>query len=338
MVKYITCVLVATFIALCSSQPLDKLPVLEPVPSVAYFQVSKDAVPFTLRCSAPGRASGVKFHWQKNGKDLNIDNENIIQRGGDITILKPTENDAGQYKCLADSVAGVASSRTINVQKAFIDPTKSEVKTHKPIEGKPFKLDCKIPASNPKPKISWSYQLVADPSVSNELMNPRILASPDGDLYFSNITKEDVNIKFKYVCVAVSPVTHEKVVLAEHILDEAVPSSDQDNELTDQYISQDMTAKYGEVTMIYCIFGGTPLAHPDWFKDGVDVNGQPGDRITRYNRSKGRRLLIRETWFEDEGSFKCVGNNEVGKPREHILPLKHLKYPLQLHQLKLEKT
>ncbi|VVD01157.1 unnamed protein product [Leptidea sinapis] len=43
-----------------SSQPLDKLPVLEPVPSVAYFQVSKDAVPFTLRCSAPGRASGVK--------------------------------------------------------------------------------------------------------------------------------------------------------------------------------------------------------------------------------------------------------------------------------------
>ncbi|XP_045506294.1 hemolin-like, partial [Colias croceus] len=117
------------------------------------------------------------------------------------------------------------------------------------------------------------------------------------------------------------------VVLAEYVIEEVLDNSSPDNEVTELYASKDMTVKAGEMTYLYCIFGGIPLAHPDWFKDGVDVNGSPNDRITRYNRSKGKRLLIRDVWLTDAGSYKCVADNGKGKAKEHTMKLSVVAAP-----------
>lgn len=71
----------------------------------------------------------------------------------------------------------------------------------------------------------------------------------------------------------------------------------------------------------HCFFS-SPLAHPDWFKDGKDINNSQKDRVTRYNRSVGKRLIIKEVRPEDEGEYSCVVNNEVGKVQRHSFHVK----------------
>lgn len=66
----------------------------------------------------------------------------------------------------------------------------------------------------------------------------------------------------------------------------------------------------------------SPLAHPDWFFEGKNVNNKPGDRITRHNRTAGKRLLIKDTYLSDQGTYTCIANNEVGKPMNHSIYLK----------------
>lgn len=53
-----------------------------------------------------------------------------------------------------------------------------------------YKLDCKVPKSYPKPEIVWLYTSLSDPSASRNILDRRITVSPDGDLYFTNVTKE----------------------------------------------------------------------------------------------------------------------------------------------------
>lgn len=65
----------------------------------------------------------------------------------------------------------------------------------------------------------------------------------------------------------------------------------------------------------------SPLAFPDWTYEGKNVNNQPGDRITRYNRTGGKRLLIKDTYLSDQGTYTCTVDNGVGKPQTHSVRL-----------------
>lgn len=174
-----------------------------------------------------------------------------------MVFLKPTGGDEGHYQCFASSDAGVASTRIIRVARAYLTAPKVSVQRHKPIEGQTYKLDCSIPPSNPQPKIQWRLQFESDPNVSNEVADSRITISPEGTLYFSNVTKADVYDNFKYVCLATSPATPEPVVLAEHYIEALEPNNGKDfSEVVEQYSSKNMTVKVGDVTTLYCIFGG----------------------------------------------------------------------------------
>lgn len=173
-------------------------------------------------------------------------------------FFNPQPSDEGQYKCLVETPAGIASTRTITLKKAFINIPKVTLQEHRPIEGKPFKLECKIPESYPKPTILWKTQLVAEPSIIEDFLSQRITRSPDGALYFSNVTEEDVGDKFKYVCYAQTPASRDDVLLAEHkLVSLEKPKTPNDGELSLQYVTNDITSKVGDVTMIYCIYGGT---------------------------------------------------------------------------------
>lgn len=199
-----------------------------------------------------------RYTWLKDGKPFTPTSD-IVQKDNEGTLVfkKPAKTDQGQYQCLAETNFGTASTRVINVRETYIDVPSVTLKTHKPVEGDVFKLDCAIPNSYPKPEIKWLYQSISDPSISRTILNYRIMLSPLGDLFFTNITKEDASPLYKYVCVAKSPARDDEVVLAEHVIEDIVPGGPKNAELVKLYTSSDMTAKVGEVTMIYCIYGGT---------------------------------------------------------------------------------
>ncbi|XP_063631852.1 hemolin-like [Cydia splendana] len=428
--------LFAASAALCAAQPVDSnLPVLKEPPREVTFRVSSaKAHPFTIPCATTTPNDKVVYTWTKNGKPfpVNEKSQDIKMRAGEGTLIfnNPKDSDEGVYQCLATSTEGVAGSRPISVKKTFVDIPKYTLQKHTPEEGKPFKMECSVTKAYPKPVIEW-YRQGKDGKYL-DIMEKRLLESPEGDLYFTNVTKEDVSKDVKYVCLVATQAADDKLVAAEHIIEDLTPAKGpksgeltpqylskdmtaktgdivvmmyciyggtdltpakgpksgeltpqylskdmtaktgdivvmmyciygakgpksgeltpqylskdmtaktgdivdltpakghKSGELTPQYLSKDMTAKTGDiVVMMYCIYGGTPMAHPDWFKisrDGTrtNVNGQPGDRVTHRNRSAGRRLWITKVLADDDATYECVANNGVGKPQSHKIKL-----------------
>ncbi|XP_013134249.1 PREDICTED: hemolin-like [Papilio polytes] len=311
----------AALAAMCASVPVEEGPILSEAPAEVLYSLSDPSQQLRLPCSVTGRSQNVHFTWQKDGKPFDwAKHGNVVKTDneGTIVFLKPKDGDEGHYQCFATSDAGVASTRMITVKKAYINVPKVTVQRHKPIDGSPFKLVCPIPESYPKPTIEWRLQLESDPKVSNEVANARYTVAPDGTLYISSVEKSDTYDNFKYVCLASSPAVTKPVVLAEHYIEGLEPNKGHDySKVVPQYLNQNQTLKFGERTYLFCIFGGNPLAHPDWFKDGQDVNNSPQDRVTRYNKSKGKRLLIRDVWLADEGAYVCKADNEKSTPKEH---------------------
>ncbi|KAJ8705661.1 hypothetical protein PYW08_012707 [Mythimna loreyi] len=332
----ISFLVVAVCFTFCVSHPVHqdgaapKLPVLKDQPAEVLFKADNYST-VLLECAIEGREQDVKYTWHKNGQPFDWEKAgHIAQRPGEGSIMffNPQPQDEGTYQCFVETPAGTASTREISLKRAFINAPQVKTQEHTPVEGKPFKLDCPIPESYPKPTIVWKTQLRSDPTIVETFLSRRITLSPDGTLWFSNVTESDVSPSFKYVCFAQTPASAEEVVLAEHFLKALVQDKNPNNgELVPQYVSNDMMAKAGDVTMIYCIYGGTPLGSTSWFKDGVDKEGKPGDRVTSHNRTSGKRLLIRETLPEDEGEYKCVVNNGVGQKQTHTMKLTVVSAP-----------
>ncbi|XP_023939785.1 hemolin [Bicyclus anynana] len=320
MARITSCAVLALCVLLSASQPVEKLslPVLKQLPSEVLFRDHKELV---LECSADD--VGVKYTWQKDGKPFPDQQAKVERNEGTLVFKDPTKADEGVYTCIAISSLGAATSRPVHVKRAYLEEPEVAVKEHSPVEGKTYKLDCKIPDSYPKPEISWV--LKTDKS-KNNVRGERFTISDEGDLYISSVTKEDTG-DTEYVCVAKSPATDSEVVLAKHVLKSVVPSKEVDHEMVQQYVTKDTTIKAGESVYLYCIYGGNPLAHPDWFKDGKDVNNGPKDRVTRHNQSVGKRLIIKEVWLEDAGEYSCSVDNEIGKVQKHSFHVKVVSAP-----------
>lgn len=317
-----------TVITFGASQPVDQALVLKDAPEEVLFRVGKDQKPFELNCAVEsGDSAKAQFEWHKDDKPLDLkSNPKIEQSQGKLVFKEPKDSDEGIYQCFATTSAGVASTGPVKVKKTYLTASQLSSKQVRPVEGRPFELDCKVPEGYPKPTIEWKKQSVATGKLES-FRSPRIF-SPQGNLYFSNATNDDVSKEYKYVCLAKSPAVDSEVPISEYIV-EGLSKDDKptDNEVVRQFVSQDFTAKVGDVTEIYCVYGGNPMPHPDWWKDGVNVNNGPGDRVTRRNRSKGKRLLIKETLPEDEGQYTCVIDNEVGKVQNYTLHLTVVSTP-----------
>ncbi|CAG5057457.1 unnamed protein product [Parnassius apollo] len=318
---------------MCASQPVDHLPVLKEAPDSVTFKVSDKPSPLILSCVVEN-AKNIKYIWKKDGDIFEWKSRSDIAQKpdeGTIIIQKPRDEDAGQYQCFAESNFGVATTGVIKVEKLFIDTPKVIPLKHKPVKGKPFKLDCAVPNAYPEPEVQWVLQSANDPSNSKVIIEIEyhITQSPDGNLWFANVTEKDVHTDMKYVCQALTPAADGPVVLAEHYIEDLVENKEENTgELVAQYLSKDMTVQVGKVTMIYCIYGGTPLAYPGWRKNGQTIKDEPQDRVTKYNGTGGKRLLIKDTWLVDEGNYTCFADNEVDKVKEHTVHLTVVSAPV----------
>ncbi|KAJ2949483.1 hypothetical protein O0L34_g15404 [Tuta absoluta] len=287
----------------------------------------------------------VKYKWLKDGAALPSDTKMVIDsRDGSLKIPSTDSNTEGVYECLAKSDLGVASSGPVTVKRGYINvPQNVELHKHTPVRGEPFELVCPQVDAYPKAEIAWLRQEKPfDSAIKKQYVTVRTTIGPNGHLYFANVTDEDAGKDFKYVCVTLHPSadTMDTVVLAEHVIEGLKDAKPVLNKAVAQYVSENVVAQEGDAVYLYCIFGGA-LAPPDYFFEAKNVNGDENpqsQRITRHNRSKGRRLLIKDVKLSDQGSYSCKISEADGSVIEKTMKLSVFSAPTFTKQPEIKTT
>nr|CAD7598606.1 unnamed protein product [Timema genevievae] len=287
-------------------------------------QQNENDKPFIIECEAEGEPAP-KYRWIKNGKHFDwqaYDNRISQQPGrGTLVISSPRDEDLGQYQCFAENEWGIATSNSVYVRKAELNSFKDELPvTVTAPEGKPFKLTCQPPDGWPKPNVYWLIQNT-DGGIKS-INNSRMTLDPEGNLWFSNVTRLDASDDFVYACAATSFFRNEyklgnRVML--NVMATGVSSTLNRHEPTKQYVTRkNEVALRGKKVEMYCIYGGTPLPQTVWNKDGQPIHSS--DRTSQGNY--GKSLLIKHVDFEDQGSYTCEVSNGVGSAQSYSINLK----------------
>lgn len=273
------------------------------------------------------------YRWIKNGKkfDWRAYDDRISQQTGrgTLTIAKPKDVDIGQYQCFAENEFGVATSNSVFMRKAELN----SFKVTQPVsltgnEGDPFKLSCQPPDGWPKPKVYWVIQYTGVNGGFKTINNSRMSLDPEGNLWFSNLTRQDASDNFMYACAAASNTKLEyklgNQVLLNVLKTSASSVSLNKHEPVKQYTSRKSeVALRGKNVELFCIYGGTPLPQIVWSKDAHYI--KPSDRITQGNY--GKSLIIKLVDFDDEGVYRCDVSNGVGEATSYSIDLKVLAVP-----------
>lgn len=179
---------------------------------------------------------------------------------GTLSISRPSDVDLGQYQCFAENQYGTATSNSVFMRKAELN----SFKTSQPIsltgqEGEPFNLTCQPPDGWPKPVVHWIYFYTN--GGFKTINSSRMTLDPEGNLWFSNLTKADTTDNFMYACAATSPTKYEykygnRVLL--NVISSGVSAAQNKHPPVLQYVTRKNEVAYrGKRAEMYCIFGGT---------------------------------------------------------------------------------
>ncbi|XP_044013518.1 neuroglian isoform X1 [Aphidius gifuensis] len=316
--------------SLCASASIQSPPRIskQPPTEELLFQVAQEGVkendkPFLIECEAEGEPAPT-YRWIKNGKKFEYqayDNRILQQPGrGTLVISSPKNEDLGQYQCFAENEWGTATSNSVFVRKAELNSFKDDDEQSLSVnEGEPFKMTCQPPDGWPKPSVYWLIQDTG--GIIKSINNSRMTLDPEGNLWFSNVTRNDASDDFYYACAA-SSLYRKEYKLGNRFLLNVISSaaSANQNKVAPrlQYVSRkNEVALRSKKIELFCIYGGTPLPEIIWNKNGVRI--KPSDRITHGNY--GKSLIIKYVNFEDKGTYTCEASNGVGKAASHSIDL-----------------
>ncbi|XP_025407502.1 neuroglian-like [Sipha flava] len=150
---------------------------------------------------------------------------------------------------------------------------------------------------------------------------------PEGNLWFSNVTRYDASSGFTYSCAA-SSFFRSEYKLGNHVelnvIQTAGTALQNKYPPTQQYVTRrNEIALLNKRVELYCIYGGTPLPETVWLKDGKPI--QSNERVSQGNY--GKSLLIQRVKFEDKGKYTCEVSNGVGSPQSYNIELDVMAVP-----------
>ncbi|XP_043941249.1 hemicentin-1 [Protopterus annectens] len=253
----------------------------------------------TLECEAGGHPPPV-LTWLKDGVPLKgNDNIQMLFGGRKLEIKNTMESDAGQYVCVATSVAG--ENQIVYNVGILVPPSLDggdETTDHTTIQNSPLELECHA-TGTPLPLITW-------------LKNGQPVRQGDGVKILSSgqkllILRAQVSDTGRYQCVATNEAGDD-----EKTFDVAVhvhPS------IKSMGPSERSVVIHKPITL-QCIANGIPIPTITWLKDGHPVN------IAKANiklESAGRILQIIEAVLENAGRYTCVATNAAGEAKQHLL-------------------
>uniref|UniRef100_A0A673BVY7 Neuronal cell adhesion molecule-like n=1 Tax=Sphaeramia orbicularis TaxID=375764 RepID=A0A673BVY7_9TELE len=273
-----------------------------------------------IHCEAKGKPHP-SFSWTRNGTHFDIDqdpNVNMRPHSGTMVVdisREKVEHYEGVYQCTARNKHGTAVSNNIVVRQSR-SPLWSKERI-KPIvvqEGVSLVLPCRPPAGLPPPIIFW----MDNSKDYTHLITSRVSQSLNGDLYFSNVLREDS--RNDYICYARFPHTQtiqQKQPITVKVLNRNRPfkfcssinpvDERRPTFLTPSGPSSSKMVLRGQVLEMECIAEGLPTPEISWTKISGDL---PAKRTAFLHYQKTLRIVnVSES---DAGDYRCTARNRHG--------------------------
>ncbi|KAM4700491.1 LOW QUALITY PROTEIN: neurofascin [Discoglossus pictus] len=284
-----------------------------------------------IECEAQGTPHPT-FSWTRNGRFYNVAKDPKVsfrRRSGTLIVDihgggRP-EDYEGEYQCFARNRHGTALSNKILLQvsrsplwpKESLDPVVVN-------EGSPLILQCNPPAGLPPPVIFWMSSSM-EPIAQDKRVSPGL----NGDLYFSNVLRQDALTD--YSCNARSHFTHTiqlknaytLKVLTTRGVTERIP-----NFMLPTGTSSSKLVLRDEDLLLECIASGVPAPDIRWFKKGGEL---PIRKLRFENFNKTLRVV--RVSEEDSGEYFCQASNKMGSIR-HTISVRVKAAPYWLDQPK----
>ncbi|XP_044049552.1 neuronal cell adhesion molecule-like isoform X15 [Siniperca chuatsi] len=318
--------------------PLDLLEGLPQPPTITH-QSPKDYIidpreNIIIHCEAKGKPHP-SFSWTRNGTHFDIDQDpNVSMRPHSGTLVvdisrAKVEHYECVYQCTARNKHGTAVSNNIVVQQSR-SPLWSKEKI-KPIvvqEGVSLVLPCRPPAGLPPPIIFWM-----DNYFQRLPQSSRVSQSLNGDLYFSNVLREDS--RNDYICYARFPYTQTiqqkqpitVKVLSMDAINDTMAAFYNDTDLFSEEPADERRPNFlipsgpssskivlrGQVLEMECIAEGLPTPEISWTKVSGDL---PAKRTSFLHYQKTLRIVnVSES---DAGDYRCTAKNRLGSVHHTI--------------------
>ncbi|XP_065133387.1 neuronal cell adhesion molecule isoform X9 [Paramisgurnus dabryanus] len=320
--------------------PLDpKLLEELPQPPTIIHQSPKDFIidprdNVIIHCEAKGKPHP-RFSWTRNGTHFDIDKDPKVimkPRSGTLVIDisgEKAEAYEGVYQCTARNELGTAVSNNIIIRQSR-SPLWSKERIH-PImaqEGQSLILQCRPPAGLPAPIIFWM-----DNNFQRLPQSRRVSQGLNGDLYFSNVQREDS--RNDYICYARFP--HTQTIQQKQPISVRVVNMDSINDTMDAFFNEtdlfgdkpdeqraptfmvptdsDSTKLVlrGQTLEMECIADGLPTPEISWNKLSGEI---PSARASFLNFHK--TLRIRDVSEADAGEYRCTATNRHGSVHHTI--------------------
>ncbi|XP_035769588.1 neuronal cell adhesion molecule-like isoform X10 [Neolamprologus brichardi] len=316
-----------------------EVPLDLPQPPTITYQSPKDYIVdprenIIIHCEAKGKPHP-SFSWTRNGTHFDVENDaNVDMKPQSGTLVvdisrERVEHYEGVYQCTARNKHGTAVSHNIVVRQSR-SPLWSKEKI-KPIvvqEGVSLVLPCRPPAGLPPPIIFWM-----DNNFQKLPQSKRVSQSLNGDLYFSNVRREDT--RNDYICYARFPHTQtiqQKQPITVRVLNldeinDTMAAFYNDTDLFSEAPVDDRRPTFlipsgsssskmvlrGDKLEMECIAEGLPTPHISWTKISGDL---PSKRTSFLNYNK--TLHIEDVSASDEGDYRCTAKNQLGSVHHTI--------------------
>lgn len=323
---------------LCHFTKALEVPLDLPQPPTITHQSPKDYIidpreNIIIQCEAKGKPHP-SFSWTRDGTHFDIDqHSNVHMKAHSGTLVvdisqEKAEHYEGMYQCTARNKHGTAVSNNIIIRQSR-SPLWSKEKI-KPIvvqEGVSLVLPCRPPAGLPPPIIFWM-----DNNFQRLPQSSRVSQSLNGDLYFSNVLREDS--RNDYICYARFPHTQTiqqkqpitvKVLNLDAINDtvadfyndtdlfsEAPTDERQPIFLTPSGRSSSKVELRGQVLEMECIAEGLPTPEISWTKMSGDLPASASS--LHYHKT----LSIENVSESDAGDYRCTARNKLGSVHHTI--------------------
>nr|XP_019947835.1 PREDICTED: neuronal cell adhesion molecule-like isoform X10 [Paralichthys olivaceus] len=295
--------------------PLDPK-VLEglPQPPTITLQSPKDYIfdpreNIVIHCEAKGKPNP-SFSWTRNGTHFDVEKDSkVLMKPGSGTLVidisgEKAEAYEGTYQCTAHNEHGTAVSNNIVIRQSRSPLWSKERNEAITVQmGVSLVLQCRPPAGLPPPVIFWM-----DNNFQKLQLDQRVSQALNGDLYFSNVLREDT--RSDYICYARFPHTQtiqQKQPISVTVLDNSPEGVRRPGFMMPLGPTSTKMVLRGETLELECIAEGLPTPEMSWQKDGGEL---PSSRTSFENFKK--TLKISDVNEADGGNYRCTAANNLG--------------------------